>query len=112
MDLSKSRPLIWMLPGKNLLNGVQDLGSSQDMSEVLEACFGLGPEILRQFESGLHARVRQLGTAKLGRRRTVFTAAVWRNIAKVVLIIDSFRCMSDILTVAHVCNTFQQYAAA
>ncbi|KAL3154616.1 hypothetical protein ABBQ32_014066 [Trebouxia sp. C0010 RCD-2024] len=70
---------------------LEDLRSSYCMCEVLKECQELSPRHWGALEAGLHASVFALGSAKLGRQRTIFTVAAWCNVAKMVVIIDSFR---------------------
>lgn len=61
------------------------------MLEVLKYCLELNPRVWQHFERVFRARVQLLGMAKLGTPRTLFTAAAWCNIAKMIVIIDYFR---------------------
>ena len=82
---------------KTLTRCLQDLGPSVSISEVLKECEELSPRHWGALESGLHASVYALGCAKpVGRLRSIFTVATWCNIAKMVVIIDSFRYMLQV----------------
>ena len=66
-------------------------GSSQDMSEVLMNCENLNPDMWAHFEPRLREQVIALGTSQV-RPGGLFSATAWCNIAKVVVILDTFRC--------------------
>lgn len=69
----------------------QALGSSQDMSEVLKNCQNLNPDMWEHFGPTLREQVIALGTCQV-RPGGLFSATAWCNIAKVVVILDTFRC--------------------
>lgn len=69
----------------------QALGSSQDMSEVLMKCQNLNPDMWEHFGPTLREQVIALGTSRV-RPGGLFSATAWCNIAKVVVILDTFRC--------------------
>ncbi len=70
----------------------QALGSSQDMSEVLMNCQNLNPDMWEHFGPTLREQVIALGTSQV-RPGGLFSATAWCNIAKVVVILDTFRCV-------------------
>ena len=69
----------------------QALGSSQDMSEVLMNCQHLNPGMWEHFGPTLREQVTALGTFQVW-PGGLFSATAWCNIAKVVVILDTFRC--------------------
>jgi hypothetical protein len=69
----------------------QALGSSRDMSGVLLNCQDLNPDMWEHFGPRLREHVIALGTSRV-RPDGLFSATAWCNIAKVVVILDNFRC--------------------
>lgn len=70
---------------------LEDVGSNDSISKVLKECQELSPRHWGALEAGLHASVYSLGSAKLGRPRSIFTIAAWCNVAKMVVIMDCLR---------------------
>ena len=70
----------------------QALGSSHDMCGVLMNCQTLNPGMWEHFEPTLREQIIALGTCQV-RPGGLFSAGAWCNIAKVVVILDTFRCV-------------------